>query len=188
MVVETDVSPITEIHGIIYEKIKIKFKNMKKKLLALGASFALCIPMLATDLVTTNMIVKQKNGEEWKINVEDVKEVVYQRIVLEDTSIVDASETPLKFKILSDSTAEVTKDNSYKLTNFPDSIKIPTKVRIDNVVYKVTSIGYEAFRECKGLSSIEIPESITKIDNWALYDCTGLEPRILVYVQQRVIG
>lgn len=181
MVVEIDVSPITETHGIIYEKFKIKFKNMKKKLLALGASLALCIPMLAIDLVTTNMIVKQKNGNEWKINVEDVEEVVYQRIVLEDTSIVDASKTPLKFKILSDSTAEVTKDNSYKLTDFPDSIKIPTKVRIDNVVYKVTSIGYEAFRECKGLSSIEIPESITKIDNWALYDCTGLEPRILVY-------
>jgi hypothetical protein len=181
MVVETDVSPITEIHGIIYEKIKIKFKNMKKKLLALGASLALCIPMMALDYVTTNMVVKQKNGEKWMINVEDVEEVVYERIYIKDPSVVDTSDTPLKFKILTDSTVEVVKDNSYRAASFPDSIKIPSKIRIDSTVYTVTSIGYEAFRECKGLSSIEIPESITKIDNWALYDCTGLEPRILVY-------
>ena len=42
---------------------------MKKGLLALGALFAICLSMLATD-----MVVKQKNGEDWKINVDDVEE------------------------------------------------------------------------------------------------------------------
>ena len=154
---------------------------MKKRLLALGASLALCLPMLATDYVTTNMVVKQKNGEKWMINVEDVEEVVYERFFVKDPSIVDTSDTPLKFKILSDSTVEVVKDNSYRAASFPDSIKIPSKIRIDSTVYKVTSIGYEAFRECSGLSSVEIPESVTSIDTWAFYDCTGLESKMLIY-------
>ena len=64
---------------------------MKKGLLALGALFAICLSMLATD-----MVVKQDNGKDRKINV------------------VDTSETFLRFKILSDSTVELTKESSYR--------------------------------------------------------------------------
>ena len=38
----------------------------------------------------------------------------------------------------------------------------------------VTSIGYEAFGGCSGLTSITIPSSITSIDNNAFYGCSGL--------------
>ena len=92
---------------------------MAKKLLASVIAFALCLFVSAAD-----MVVKGKNGEGWKI--------------------VDQSETFLRFKILSDSTVELTKESSYRNH---DSITIPEKVRIGGKVYTVTSIGYFAFKE-----------------------------------------
>ena len=80
---------------------------MRKKLIALGALFTICLSMLATD-----MVVKQKNGEDWKINVNDVEEVVFEETIPEDSTVIDESETFLKFNILSDSTVEVIKETT----------------------------------------------------------------------------
>ncbi|WP_191014336.1 leucine-rich repeat protein, partial [Treponema zioleckii] len=38
----------------------------------------------------------------------------------------------------------------------------------------VTSIGYEAFYGCSGLTSVSIPESVTSIGASAFYGCSGL--------------
>ena len=121
---------------------------MKKGLLALGALFAICLSMLATD-----MVVKGKNGKDQKINA------------------VDTSETFLRFKILSDSTVELTKESSYRNH---DSITIPEKVRIEGKVYTVTSIGYKAFYGCSSLTSINIPEGLTSIEYGAFSGCKSL--------------
>ena len=119
---------------------------MAKKLLASVMAFALCLSVLAT-----YMVVKQKNGEGWKI--------------------VDQSETFLRFKILSDSTVELTDESSYR---GHESITIPEKVRIEGKVYTVTSIGYFAFKECSSLTSIKIPEGVTCIGYSAFKECSSL--------------
>ena len=40
--------------------------------------------------------------------------------------------------------------------------------------YAVTSIGYMAFYDCDGLTSITIPDSLTNIGDYAFVDCSGL--------------
>ena len=152
---------------------------MKKGLLALGALFAICLSMLATD-----MVVKQKNGEDWKINVDDVEEVVFEETIPEDSTVIDTSETFLKFNILSDSTAEVIRETpNLKQDSYlgHDSIIVPQKIRIDGKIYTVTSIGENAFLGCGGLTNIEIPKSVTNIGTWAFSYCSNLEPKLLVY-------
>ena len=46
-----------------------------------------------------------------------------------------------------------------------------TSIDIPN---SVTSIGYRAFRFCSGLTSIDIPSGVTSIDDYAFQDCSGL--------------
>ena len=128
---------------------------MIKKLLALTMTFVSCVMTFATD-----MVVKQKNGETLRFDVKNVEEVIFEESIPEETAIVDTSETPLKFKILSDSTVEVINDDSYR-DALIDTISIPSKVRIDGKVYSVTSIGNYAFQICSSLTNINIPKSVT---------------------------
>lgn len=140
---------------------------MKKRLLTLGASLALCLSMLAT-----NMVVKQKNGEIVRFDVSEVNEVIFSESNPEDITVVDESETPLRFKILSDSTVEVTNENTYHGA-FPDTIMIPGKVRIKDVVYTVVGIGDRAFGNCRS-KKIELPSTITYINFLAFSWCDSL--------------
>ena len=140
---------------------------MAKKLLVSIVAFVLCVTVLATE-----MVVKQKNGENWRINVNEVEEIIFDESIPEDSAIVDTSVTPLKFKILSDSTVEVINDDSYR-DALIDTISIPSKVRIDGKVYSVTSIGNYAFQICSSLTNINIPKSVTFIGLYA-FTCSGL--------------
>ena len=58
-------------------------------------------------------------------------------------------------------------------------ILIPAQVTYNSVVYSVTSIGYEAFYFCSGLTSITIPNSVTIIYPHAFYNCTSLTSVII---------
>ncbi len=84
--------------------------------------------------------------------------------------VVDVSSTPLKFRITSELTVEVRGDsNDYE----NKSIIIPTKIKIGEKVYNVTGIGDDAFNpHSGGISSIEIPKSVTYIgSNFARMTC-----------------
>ena len=58
--------------------------------------------------------------------------------------------------------------------NCSGDIVIPSEITHNNVTHSVTSIGDMAFYDCKGLTSIVIPNSVTSIGVGAFYNCSGL--------------
>ena len=66
----------------------------------------------------------------------------------------------------SNKTVEVTfRGNNYYIyvNEYTGSITIPSTVTYGDTTYGVTSIGNYAFESCPGLTSIEIPNSVTSI-------------------------
>ena len=142
-----------------------------KKLFTLSVMFILCLLTFATDF----MRVKFKDGNIVKYEVDNIEEVDFEigkdTTAIGDTTAIDTSNTPLKFRITSGSTAEVIHSNLY--ANI-DAISIPEKVRIGGKIYSVTGISASAFSGCNGLTSIEIPESVTNIGYNAFANCSKL--------------
>ena len=66
--------------------------------------------------------------------------------------------------------AEVT----YNPNHYSGDVVIPETVKYEGVTYNVKSIGYRAFIECKNMTSITIPSSITYIGQEAFLNCNGL--------------
>ena len=143
-----------------------------KRLLTLSVMLTLCMLTFATDF----MRIKLKDGNIVRYEMKSIEEVDFEigkdTSIIEDSTAIDISETPLKFVSTSDSTVEVTKDDSYKELK---TVTIPAKVRIDGKVYDVTGIGEQAFHTCYMLTSLEMPASIKSIGDWAFAYCEYLK-------------
>ena len=61
-----------------------------------------------------------------------------------------------------------------QLTSISGAIVIPNEVLYKGTTYSVTRIVSEAFRDCRSLTSIEIPSSVTSIGDYAFYYCISL--------------
>ena len=71
---------------------------------------------------------------------------------------------------------EVTyRGSSYSSHEYTGNVVIPESVTYNNKTYSVTSIGFDAFCGCSGLTSVEIPNSIRTIGQYAFQNCTGLK-------------
>lgn len=82
------------------------------------------------------------------------------------------------YKITSatDKTVAVTYKGRYSTeysNEYAGSVIIPETICYSNTTYSVTSIDYSAFENCSNLLSVNIPNSITKIEDWAFMR-TGL--------------
>ena len=82
----------------------------------------------------------------------------------------DTSVNPLEYKILTDSTAAVSKCRLPEIEN----ICIPEKVLINGNDYTVTHIGNKAFSYCRKLTNVKIPTSVTEIEYSAFSGCSSL--------------
>ena len=56
----------------------------------------------------------------------------------------------------------------------PGEVVIPESVEHEGSAYSVTSIGFQAFWDCSGLTSVTIPNSVTSIGEQAFWKCSGL--------------
>ena len=65
-------------------------------------------------------------------------------------------------------------DDEYDEHKYSGDIAIPETVTYKNRELSVTSIGEEAFYDCSGLTSVDIPDGVTSIGYRAFYGCSGL--------------
>ena len=82
----------------------------------------------------------------------------------------DTPVNPLEYKILTDSTAAVSKCRLPEIEN----ISIPEKIHIEGKDYTVTKIGKKAFSYCRKLTNVKIPTSVTEIEYSAFSGCSSL--------------
>lgn len=58
--------------------------------------------------------------------------------------------------------------------DYSGNVVIPSSVEYNGNIYNVTSIGYVAFYDCSGLTSVTIPHSVTSIGDYAFSGCSRL--------------
>lgn len=68
----------------------------------------------------------------------------------------------------------ILKDGTVEITGYDESGGTSAVIPSEIDGRKVTSIGWGAFQDCNGLTSVTIPNSISNIGNWAFYGCKGL--------------
>jgi len=97
--------------------------------------------------------------------------------ILEDVNIPDAEIDGIYYNLNSDTkqaTVTYKKDDQTKYNWYSGDITIPSTVSHNNIEYKVTSIGENAFQFCMSLTSVTIPESVSSIGKSAFFVCTKL--------------
>lgn len=86
-------------------------------------------------------------------------------------SAYDAEINGIYYKLTSEpNEAEVTSNPQ----GYTGSVVIPATVTYNGAEYSVTNIGYRAFYECRGLTSVTIGNRVTTIGEWAFSDCSSL--------------
>lgn len=95
----------------------------------------------------------------------DCKSVTFLKIY--DTSVI-----PLKYKVLSDSTAEVIFDDSYLNLNYA---VVPSTTVIDDKTYSVVAVGEYAFSNCHNLDSVVISKGVNSMGDDAFCNCYDIK-------------
>ena len=98
-------------------------------------------------------------------------------VMAHDIEVKNADGVTIYYNYSQDVTElEVTFYGSYADTydEYMGNVVIPEEVTYGDRTYKVTSIGFEAFSHCSGLTSVTIPNSVSSIAGYAFNRCSGL--------------
>ena len=79
----------------------------------------------------------------------------------------------IKYRILS-SSKEVAVTKKGDNVVYSGDIVIPEKISLIGMLFDVISIDSQAFKDCNGLTSITIPNSVTSIGQYAFWNCSKL--------------
>ena len=77
----------------------------------------------------------------------------------------------LNYKVIDNNSVQVARQSSSAISG---SVVIPSTVTYGGTTYSVTSIGGGAFSNCRGLTSVTIPNSVTSIGDYAFDGCSSL--------------
>ena len=113
-------------------------------------------------LVPKGSLSAYKSANYWK-NFASIAEMGY-----------DFEEDGIFYNILNGGTTVEVTYMTTAYNSYSGVVNIPEKVTHDGVTYTVTSIGSNAFRMSKSLTTVTIPNSVTSIGNYAFYYCEGL--------------
>ncbi len=106
---------------------------------------------------------------------EDVEiDGIYYRLFSETKEATVMEEPGYDEILYARSMEESVQDHRAQARSYSGDMVIPETVTYESVSYKVTSIGGFAFRECRGLTSVTIPNSVTCIETDAFMYCRGL--------------
>ena len=99
---------------------------------------------------------------------------------LKFSAVCESGQT-LYYKVTSNNepyTVEITSETS-SFPNYSEmpygNLDIPSSITHNSKIYSVTSIGKEAFSNCRGLTSVTISNSVTNIGDLAFNGCWGLK-------------
>lgn len=88
--------------------------------------------------------------------------------------VLSGNDVEITFKVTGEDEVQVGDGTSASVRVFTSgSLSIPPMIVNEGINYRVTSIGREAFRECKAIESIEIPNSVIEI-GWGAFYGSGL--------------
>ena len=89
-----------------------------------------------------------------------------------DIEVVNADGATIYYNYINNNTElAVSSRSGYYSNEYNGNVVIPESVTYNGTTYSVTSIGYEAFKDCSGLTSITIPNSVTRIGSCAFLNC-----------------
>ena len=76
----------------------------------------------------------------------------------------------------------------YGYTKPEGDLIIPETIEYEGITYTVVSIGFNAFFACDGITSVELPNTIRRIEAEAFMDCIGLSSSFVIPDQCTFIG
>ena len=92
-----------------------------------------------------------------------------------DIAVKNADGVTIYYNYINNSTELVVTYQGSKYSSYTNeysgNVVIPESVTYNGTTYPVTNINGSAFRDCSGLTSITIPNSVTSVGNYAFLGC-----------------